>query len=78
MNDIFKQTCDLCGKDFSYGEGRYNGKEIREWKMMFCGVCYNGNHDGIVLSEHPNFKNKLAEKNIKYSLNKKGYLSIPS
>jgi hypothetical protein len=70
-------TCFLCKQPFQFGPHAYLGKYIRQWDIEVCNHCYGGNHDGIVLEQHPDLVEHLNTKGITVQLNNRGWLDWP-
>lgn len=68
---IFK--CDVCGRPYQHGSGRYEGHRLELYGGVFCcDSCWQGNWDGWtpqnehVLLEHLKQKNlPVPERNAK-------------
>ncbi len=42
-----KEQCFFCGQWFHYGHHRYYGRWLKEFRVMACDGCLQGNHDGL-------------------------------
>jgi hypothetical protein len=76
LDEPIMRTCFLCTRPFQHGPSVY-GKYVRQWDIEVCSQCYGGNHDGIVLQQHPRLVEHLNTKGIKYKLNDRGWLDWP-
>lgn len=52
---IFMRKCDMCGSEFQFGIGSYNGKHISCYNITVCNNCYHANEDGWA----PYYENRL-------------------
>lgn len=46
MCDPMRQECIICGRQFQYGEHRYDGRFLPRYQMSVCDMCLQANHDG--------------------------------
>ena len=46
MDQPYMETCFLCGEQFQFSAGVYAGAHISGYKVMVCGICYDGNREG--------------------------------
>lgn len=57
-------TCDLCGKEFPFSNGRYHGQRLPHYEMILCSSCHAGNHDGFAPHREAAFEAHLARHGI--------------
>ena len=39
------ERCQTCGRQFVFGQGRYDGKNIPSYKLLVCMTCFEANWD---------------------------------
>jgi hypothetical protein len=42
----FKSSCKLCGAEVNNGQGRYELREARGYRLWVCDTCWKSNWDG--------------------------------
>jgi len=77
-DDPMMVDCFLCKGTFRFGQNRYDGRAIGQWKINICRSCLAGNHDGIVPESHPDLEPHLRSIGIEPSRNAKGWIDIPN
>lgn len=56
--------CDLCGRPYQHGPGRYEGNKWQRYDLMVCNTCHSANWDGIGPMLEKKFEAILAAKGI--------------
>lgn len=74
----FPRECFLCKRRFQFGRGVYEGRNIRDWSIIVCNICYDGNWDGIVPNSYPHLSEHLAQHEIEVRRNEKGWIPWPN
>ena len=74
----FMYDCDLCSRPFQFGPHVYQGRPIKTWDIMACGICTSQNWDGLVPERHHRLMAHLKERGIEVRLNDEGRLPIPA
>ncbi len=71
--DVILQ-CDVCGSDYHFGHGRYEGHKCSGYEIFVCHPCYASNWDGWGPFLEPKIQKILNEKQIPYpARNSKGW-----
>ncbi len=71
------ETCFLCGSSFQFGPHLYDGKWIRDWRIIVCMRCRSANWDGIVPTTYPQLAAHFKAAGIQPVINAKGWISWP-
>jgi len=61
---VFWYGCDLCGKEYQYGGGIYNGRNLSHYKLDVCNSCLRNNNDGLAPFYEAKFLAHLEKHNI--------------
>lgn len=66
MREAIYFRCQLCGRSYQSGPGRYEGKTIPRFQLSVCGSCYDTNHDGWGPVVESAFERHLMDRGIPF------------